>query len=165
MSTEKTPVPAGSRRAFVAGATAAGLSALLVSPVTRAAAAPLSDPVKLVCVLRRRPDLTPHEFYDYWLHEHGPFATKQVKELGANRYVQSHTTDSALNLLLTTSRGTSEPFDGVTEVWFPSERALLIALATPAGQEANLRLAEDEKRFIDLPRSSYFMTREHVLLG
>ncbi|MBF6302509.1 EthD domain-containing protein [Nocardia amamiensis] len=60
---------------------------------------------------------------------------------------------------------TGDPFDGVTEVWFPSERALITALATPAGIQANQRLAEDEKNFIDLPRSSYFLTEEHVMLG
>jgi hypothetical protein len=165
MSNESTHENASSRRVFLAGATAAGISAVVASTAPPAAAATRSDPVKLVCVLRRRPGMTPAEFYDYWLYRHGPFATEQVKQLGAYRYVQSHTTSSTLNLLLATSRGTGEAFDGVTEVWFPSERALLTASATPAGQQANLRLAEDEKRFIDLPRSSYFLTREHVLLG
>ncbi|MEV6325485.1 EthD domain-containing protein [Nocardia sp. NPDC051787] len=42
-------------------------------------------------------------------------------------------------------------FDGVTEVRFPSEQALITALATPAGIQAEQRLAEDEKSFIDLP--------------
>jgi hypothetical protein len=58
-----------------------------------------------------------------------------------------------------------QAYDGVTEVWFASRKALVKALATPAGAEANLRLAQDETKFIDLPRSSYFLTTEHVLLG
>jgi len=129
------------------------------------AAASGPTPVKLVCNLRRRADLTPAEFYDYWLNSHGPFATKQIKTLGGYRYVQSHKTDSSLNLLIRTTRGTGLPFDGVTEVWWPSEQALLTALATPQGQLANQRPIEDEKKFIDLSRCSYFMTKEHVLLG
>ncbi|MBF6341210.1 EthD domain-containing protein [Nocardia abscessus] len=81
------------------------------------------------------------------------------------RYVQSHTKDSTINLLLATQHGTGESFDGITEVWFPSEQALVIASATPAGIQANQALAQDERNFIDLPRSSFFMTKEFVLLG
>ncbi|WP_330231417.1 EthD domain-containing protein [Nocardia sp. NBC_00508] len=139
--------------------------AVLASHAPEAAADTTPDPVKLVCALRRRPDLLPAQFYDYWLHRHGPFATEQIKVLGGYRYVQSHTTDSTHNLLLATARGTGEAFDGVTEVWFRSEQALITAMATPAGMQTNQRLADDEKNFIDLPRSSYFLTKEHVMLG
>ncbi|MFF4250675.1 EthD domain-containing protein [Streptomyces sp. NPDC001663] len=165
MSTANTPQHAHSRRAFVTGATAAGLSAILVSHVPQAAAA-TSDPVKLVCAIRRRPDLSPAEFYHYWLYNHGPLARKQVKKLGGNRYVQSHTNNAALSNVIATSRGqVGQALDGVTEVWFPSREALVKALASPEGEQANLRLAEDERNFIDLPRSSYFFTKEYVLLG
>ncbi|MEU4486730.1 EthD domain-containing protein [Streptomyces purpurascens] len=160
------PQDANSRRVFITGATAAGLSAILASHAPQAAAASSSDPVKLVCALRRREDLSATEFYRYWLYEHGPLATKQVKKLGAYRYVQSHTNNSDLNLLFTASRGqVGQAFDGVTEVWFPSREVLVRVLASPQGAEANLWLAEDERNFIDLPRSSYFFTKEHVLLG
>ncbi|MFE6923046.1 EthD domain-containing protein [Nocardia sp. NPDC057663] len=145
------------------GATAAGLSAILASQP--AAADVGSDPIKLTCAIRRRPDLSPAEFYGYWLHRHGPFAVEQIKILGGLRYVQSHATDSTQNLVLTTTRGAGQPFDGLVEVWFPSEHALIAALATPAGIEANLGLTEDEKNFIDVPNSAFFLTKEHVLLG
>ncbi|WP_433679700.1 hypothetical protein [Nocardia sp. CA-119907] len=42
---------------------------------------------------------------------------------------------------------------------------MIAAPATPAGIQANQLLTEDEKNFIDLPRSSFFLTKEHVLLG
>lgn len=153
------------RRTLVTGATAAGLGALAATLVPQSAGAASATPIKLVCAIRRRSDLTPGQFYNYWLHNHGPFATEQVKKLGAYRYVQSHTTEAALNLTLQESRGTMPPFDGVTEVWFRSTRALLTALATPAGAEANSKLAQDEKNFIDLSRSSYFFTTEYIMLG
>ncbi|WP_183097357.1 EthD domain-containing protein [Nocardioides pelophilus] len=153
------------RRTLITGATAAGLGALAATLVPQPAEAAITTPIKLVCAIQRRPDLTPREFYDYWLYKHGPFATEQVKQLGAYRYVQSHTTEAALNLTLRESRGTMPPFDGVTEVWFRSALALATALATPAGAQANNKLAEDEKNFIDLSRSSYFFTTEHVMLG
>jgi hypothetical protein len=165
MSIENTPQHASSRRAFITGATAAGLSAILASHVPRAAAA-TSNPVKLVCAIRRRSDLSKEEFYDYWLNQHAPLATTMIKKLGGYRYVQSHTSNEDLGLLFASSRGqVGQAYDGVTEVWFPSREALVNALATPAGVEANLRLARDEMNFIDLPRSSYFLTTEYVLLG
>ena len=153
-----------SRRTLLVGGLAAGFSALMA---TNAAAASAADtPVKMVACLRKRPDLTLPEFYDYWLHQHAPLATKLVQQLGANRYVQSHTSDRDLGLLLETSRGqVLKSFDGVTEVWFPSRQALMAKMSTVAGTEANARLALDEKNFIDLPSSSYFMSREYRIFG
>lgn len=166
MSTEDSRAGSGpTRRTLITGATAAGLGALTATFVPQPAEAAITTPIKLVCAIRRRSDLTPRQFYDYWLYKHGPFATEQVKKLGAYRYVQSHTTEAALNLTLRETRGTMPPYDGVTEVWFRSALALTSAMATPAGAQANLKLAEDEKNFIDLSRSSYFFTTEHVMLG
>lgn len=80
--------------------------------------------------------------------------------------MQSHTSDRDLGLLLETSRGqVLKSFDGVTEVWFPSRQALLAKMSTLAGTEANARLVLDEKNFIDLPNSSYFMSREYRIFG
>lgn len=156
---------AGSRRAFLAGATAVGIPALVASQVPEVAAAS-TVPVKLTCCLRRRPDLTEAAFYDYWLNQHGPFATKMLKQLGGYRYVQSHTNNRDLGLMVASSRGqVGQAYDGVTEVWFRSRQSLIDALATTQGAEANLRLAEDGTNFIDLPNSSYFMTREYLFLG
>ncbi|WP_280239880.1 hypothetical protein [Nocardia abscessus] len=47
----------------------------------------------------------------------------------------------------------------------PSQQAVLAALATTARLEANQRLSDDEKNFLELPRCSYFLTTERVLLG
>jgi hypothetical protein len=96
-----------SRRTFVAGATAAGVTALAAGGLPRLAVAaestefpqPLTG-FKLSCVLRRRSDLSFAEFEDYWLHKHAPLATACVKNMGAYRYVQTHLVNSPLNALL-----------------------------------------------------------------
>lgn len=165
MSINSTPDGVGSRRAFFTGAMAAGLAAVLASQLPEAVADPISTRIKMVCALRRRADLSFEQFDDYWTNRHGPFATEQIKVLGGDRYVQSHLGDSNQNQLLVATRGTGEIFDGLTEVWFPSPQAVLAAMATPAGIEANQRLIDDEKNFLDLPRCSYFLTSERVLLG
>ncbi|MFX0577571.1 EthD domain-containing protein [Nocardia nepalensis] len=160
---------ASSRRGFLvgaAGATAAGIGAIAALRAQPAAAEPPGAAVKMVAALRRRPDLSPEDFYHYWLYQHGPLATQLVQQLGAYRYVQSHTDSVDLGLLLATSRGqVGQAYDGLVEVWFPSREVLQNSMTSPEGAQANLRLAQDETNFIDLPRSSYFLAAEHVLLG
>lgn len=119
--------------------------------------------VKLVYVIRRRADVTPEAFRRYWLEQHGPRVRGHAAALGAVRYVQSHTGEDDLNALLRASRGSAPPFDGITEVWWPSRAALEAGLATPEGQEAGRDLLADETRFIDFAASSLFLTEEHEI--
>jgi uncharacterized protein (TIGR02118 family) len=120
--------------------------------------------LKLVFVIRRRGDLSPEEFHRYWLQEHGPLARGLLEPLGVRRYVQTHTVEPDLNTTLAAARGTAEAYDGVAEIWWDSLDAFLAASTSEDGQRANEALAEDEARFIDLERSSIFVTEEHPIL-
>ena len=120
--------------------------------------------IKLVFVIRRREDLPPEEFHRYWLEEHGPLAGGLLRSLGARRYVQTHTLATDLNVALAAARGTGEAYDGLAEVWWDSLDALVAASTSEEGQRANETLMEDEARFIDLERSSFFVTEEHAIL-
>jgi len=119
--------------------------------------------IKLVMVIRRRNDVTPEEFHRYWREEHGPLARGLLDPLNLRRYVQTHTLDSDLNAQLAAARGTVEAFDGVAELWWESLDDLIAALGSEDGQRANAELAADEARFIDLERSSLFLTEEQVI--
>ncbi len=120
--------------------------------------------VKLVFVIRRLPHLTRQEFRRYWLERHGPLARKLLPLLGAKRYVQSHTLETPFDDLLRQSRGGGEPYDGLVEVWWENLEALEAAFGTAEGARAAEELLEDEKRFIDLGRSSLWFADEHILL-
>ena len=120
--------------------------------------------IKLVFVIRRREELAPEEFHRYWLEEHGPLARRLLEPLGARRYVQTHTFDTDLNTALAASRGTAEAYDGLAEVWWDSLDALIAMSRSEEGQRANATLTEDEARFIDFERSSFFITEEHTIL-
>jgi uncharacterized protein (TIGR02118 family) len=100
--------------------------------------------IKLVYCIRRHPDKTPEEFHRYWLETHGPLVRSVADDIGAVRYVQSHIAEPELNGLLAASRGSGEPYDGVTEVWWNSVEEMAASMSTPAGQEAQRRLVEDE---------------------
>jgi uncharacterized protein (TIGR02118 family) len=118
--------------------------------------------VKLVYCCRRRPELGREEFQRYWLERHGPLVRSLRAALpGMRRYVQSHTLEGPAGDLLRASRGSAEPFDGITEVWFEDLDAL--GASTQEAVDAARRLLEDEARFIDLARSSVFLTSEHEI--
>ena len=79
------------------------------------------------------------------------------------RYVQSHTlggsVGDAVQDGLRASRGTMEPYDGITEVWFDGLEAMGGGTGE-AGRAAGQRLLEDEGEFIDFDHSSVFVTEE-----
>ncbi|HLK99784.1 MAG TPA: EthD domain-containing protein [Myxococcaceae bacterium] len=119
--------------------------------------------VKLVYILRARSDLAPGEFNRYWLTEHAPKVREVAKAVRARKYVQSHTLNTPLNEALVSSRGMSPFYEGITEVYWDSLEELQAAIATPEGAAALKMLAEDERKFIDLARSTVFMTQEHEI--
>lgn len=116
--------------------------------------------VKLVFCCRRNPELSRAEFQLYWLEEHARLVRSLREDIPSMvRYVQSHTLDTPANDAVRVSRGTKEPYDGITEVWFEE----LGGVSTEASVEAGRRLLEDESTFIDFAGSSVFYTVEHEI--
>ena len=116
--------------------------------------------IKLVMCLTRRADISREEFMEYWEKKHGPFFMSNADAMGAKKYVQSQTIDSPLNEGMRASRGMLPEFDGVAEVWFESEEALMEGMGSPEGQKLGELLLEDEKNFIDHSKSSAFIVNE-----
>ena len=121
--------------------------------------------IKMLFAIRRLPHLSAEEFHRYWRENHGRLAQKKLPTLRVKRYVQTHTLDTPFNEVLRESRGGGEPYDGVVEIWWGSIEDLEAAFATPEGVQASEELLEDEKRFIDLPRSSMWFAEEEVFIG
>jgi uncharacterized protein (TIGR02118 family) len=119
--------------------------------------------VKLVFVLRARKDMAPEEVHRYWYEEHAPKVRSVAEAIRARRYVQSHTIDTPLNQAFIEGRGMSPIYDGITELWFDSLEDLQAAASSPEGGQALQMLGEDEAKFIDLSRSTIFMTEEHEI--
>lgn len=120
--------------------------------------------VKLVFCCRRRPELTFEEFQARWLDVHGPLvrrlrsAVPQMK-----RYVQSHTIPGEATDALQASRGSKDPYDGITEVWFDSIESM--GGSSEAAMEASAALYRDEAEFIDFANSAVFLTQEHEIFA
>jgi uncharacterized protein (TIGR02118 family) len=120
--------------------------------------------IKFVFCSKRLPNMTRAEFQDYWLNHHGPLFKKFADTYRAVRYVQSHTIDSPLNENIRKSRGLSEAYDGVGEIWWKSEEDFLAAINSTEGQRLRAMFVEDEAKFVNLSESSAFFTVEHVLI-
>ena len=118
--------------------------------------------IKFIMCITRHPKMTREEFKDYWMNSHGPFFMSNADAMGAKKYVQSHTLDTPLNEGLRTSRGMQAEYDGVAEVWFESEQALMEGMSSPEGQKLGALLLEDEGNFIDHSKSSAFIVNEHL---
>jgi uncharacterized protein (TIGR02118 family) len=73
--------------------------------------------LKFFFVLRRRPDITPDEFYEYWRTTHGPIVAKLP---GLVRYVQHH----VASLPRPEYAQDELPIDGIVETWWESQEAL-----------------------------------------
>ena len=116
--------------------------------------------VKLVYCIRRQSGLSPEEFSRYWLTEHAALVRSVAAEIGAVRYVQSHTVAPELNEGLRQSRGCDEPYDGITEFWWDSLADLEASMQATGSQDAQRQLLQDESTFIDFARSTIFLTEE-----
>ena len=120
--------------------------------------------IKLVFCCRRRPELSREEFQRYWLDEHGPLVRSLRAQLPQmRRYVQSHTVADEVNDGIRAGRGSAEPYDGITEVWFDDLSTM--GSSTEEAAAAGRRLLEDESTFLDLARCSIFVTEEHEIFG
>jgi hypothetical protein len=118
--------------------------------------------IKLVFCCHRHPDLTREEFHRYWLEEHGPLVRSLREQLPQMlRYVQSHTLGDEVNEPIRQGRGTGEPYDGITEVWFKDLASM--GSTREEAVEGGRRLLADESRILDFPRCSVFVTEEHEI--
>ena len=120
--------------------------------------------IKLVFCLHRLPHLSRSEFQAYWRECHAPLVERHAATLRIARYVQTHSLDGPVNAALRDSRGGPEGYDGVAELWWSSPEDLAAASASEEGRRASRELLDDERRFIDLPRSPLWIAREHEIL-
>lgn len=111
--------------------------------------------IKLMVAVKRRADMAPADFHEYWRTTHAEL----VKSIPAARryirkYVQSHTVDEAY------AHG-EVPFDGVVELWFDTVADQEAFFSDP---EYLAKVQPDESRFADMDRTEFFVTREESII-
>ena len=118
--------------------------------------------IKLTFCLRRLPHLSREQFQTYWFETHAPLVAKHKDTLRIRRYVQAHAGSDAVNAGIGASRQAPEMFDGVAELWWDSFEDI-VANPNPGAAAAGLELLEDERKFIDLPKSPLWWGEEKVI--
>ena len=121
--------------------------------------------IKLTFALVRLPHLTREQFQDYWLNTHGPLVASVKDVLRIRRYVQLHSMGEGISDSIRASRNAPPQFDGVAQLWYDSLEDLAALGNDPAAREAGRMLLEDERKFIDLPRSPLWWGEEKVIVG
>ncbi len=113
--------------------------------------------VKLVALLRRRPDLTHDDFLRHWRERHVPLL------LGLpdfTRHLRRYVHGVPAGAFAADATG-MEPWDGAAEMWFESAEDMGRAFALPCYLDT---IRADEARFLDLPRCAALVVREMVIL-
>lgn len=116
--------------------------------------------IKIVFALRRKPGMSKAEFDGYWKHEHGPRVKARIPKFDGVRYVQVRTIEGPATEMLRRSRGSSEAYDGVAEIYWASRESFDQSFDTAEARQAGLELLEDEKNFIDLARSALWIAED-----
>lgn len=121
--------------------------------------------IKLTFCLTRLPHLSREAFQAYWLDTHAPLVASVAETLQIRRYVQTHSLPAEMNAAIRASRDTPPEYDGVAQLWFDSLESLIANEQRPEVRAAAALLLEDEKRFIDLPKSPLWWGEEKVIVG
>jgi len=116
--------------------------------------------IRLVYVCRRLPSLSREEFQGYWREKHGPLVAKHATAMRIHRYVQTHTIAEITDGTLREGFGQTAAYDGVAELWWDNLDELTAIAQAPKGQQAWQELLDDERNFIDFPRSSMWLATE-----
>ena len=115
--------------------------------------------IKIVALLKRRPDVTLEEFCRYYEFEHAPLAARSIppEVAGAiKRYVQNH----ALRLGL---GETEPPYDCVTEIGFDDLAGMELWSSWYLGEGGRV-LRDDEENFMD-PRQRVVIVTDEKDIG
>jgi EthD domain len=113
----------------------------------------ISPGIKLLCPVRRRPDLTHEQFSDHWRLNHGPLAVDI--QPGFWHYVQNHVDER-----LTPA---TPAYDGIGFLHFREAGDIFTGMFSSA--EAQRLIYEDIERFLDGPGSSMVLASKELLVG
>jgi uncharacterized protein (TIGR02118 family) len=112
--------------------------------------------VKLIALLKKKPDLPMAEFEKYYENHHVPLVLSVTPYI--RRYVRNYVNhDSALGNLDSLS---SSSCDVITEAWFDSEEDFRKFNEAATKPETRKRIVADELKFLDRDALRMFLVKE-----
>lgn len=103
--------------------------------------------IKLIALVRKRPDMGRDAFADYWLNVHAPLAAVIPGMRGYR-----------INLAQDAGDMLASPYDGSAEIWFDDRMAMQVGLASAQGMIAG----DDTAHFA--AGIEFLVTQETVVL-
>ncbi|HET8613508.1 MAG TPA: EthD domain-containing protein [Sphingomonas sp.] len=112
---------------------------------------------KAIALLKRRADLEPHAFIDYYETRHAPLILSLLPGIVEYRRNYADFTGAFA------SPGAAPfDFDVVTELWFADRAAYDRAMAVAARPDIAARIAGDEAHFLDREKTRMFLVEERT---
>jgi hypothetical protein len=110
-----------------------------------------SPGVKLVCLVRRKPEISHQQYLDHWRNDHGPLAVRM--QPGFWHYVQNHVSDWLTDV--------TPDFDGIGELHFETVDDVFTGMF--ADEDAQRLIYEDIERFLVNKTSTVLVTTETLV--
>lgn len=111
--------------------------------------------IKVVGLLKRRADLSPAQFRDYYERHH---------RLLGEKYLTGHAVKYTRRYLLPQARGLSadqaSPFDVILEIWYPDQAALDAAHAVLSAPQVQAEIMADEEQLFERAANRFFTVDE-----
>jgi uncharacterized protein (TIGR02118 family) len=115
--------------------------------------------IKIVALIKRRPDVTLEEFCHYYEHHHAPLFARTIPADVADaikHYVQNHAVRLGRS-------STDPPYDCVTEIGFDDVAGMQLWTNWYLGEEGRV-LRDDEETFMD-PRQRVVIVTDERQIG
>lgn len=115
--------------------------------------------IRLISCIRRREDISPEEFRNYWNSEEFEQLIERLAEIAEAKAVSKNLTlQVAVNEQIMAERGSSEPFDATLEFLWVNAAELMEKTSTPEALAVREEMIEYQKQFADISRCHTFFT-------
>jgi hypothetical protein len=115
--------------------------------------------IRLLTCIKRKKDITPREFRNYWDDpQFGILLDNLVSLLEPFRISRKLTLQVSANIKIMQARNSKELYDAVIEWWFESASQLTPLLARPEAHAALKEMMKYQSQFVDIAKSPSFFT-------
>lgn len=118
--------------------------------------------IKVIYCIRRKSELSPEAFQEYWKNVHGKLLVKHQHTLRLVGYRQTSPLAHAFSARVERRHVLDLPYDGVAELHWANEEDMKHAFESTEARCVQRMLAEDEDNFIDHSHSTRWIASETV---
>jgi hypothetical protein len=115
--------------------------------------------IRFINCVRRRPDIPPETFRQYWQDDQFSMLVAQVAGFTkAKRFAKNLTLVVEANVWVMEQRGSGPAYDGTIEYWWDDARGFASLMQTPEARTLLRQMMDYQEQFIDFAGSSAFFT-------